>query len=427
MGGTVMAKKLSKKAKRGIVVAAGLVLAALLGFGAWYFFYIPDRIQPSVTMEAGDTMVSADVFLKEEGHEVSFLTDVSRIDTSVPGEYPVQIASGRYTYDAVLRIEDTTAPTGEAKEVTLWFGEECEALDFIKSANDVTGVTVSFADGGPDFALSGDQEVKLLLTDGSGNETKLSTMIHLLNDTTPPVIEGVQNQTIYVGDTISYKSGVTVTDDMDPDVKLEIDNSQVDLKTEVKYTVTYRAVDAMGNETIVWAEISVEVPDIGLANSEEMEELARKAVSYCVDDSMDDEERLYAMFWWLKCNMDYTGDSNKDSIINEAIRGFKKRSGDCFTYFAMLKAMMEVEGYETMDIERLGGSTRHYWSLVKVDGEWYHIDACPRSERKNKYWYCFLRTDAEVAKFSQNYNGYYDFDTSLYPRTPEDSYNSKYN
>lgn len=413
-------KAMSKKAKRGIIAASGLVLAALIGFAAWYFFYIPDRIYPSVTMEAGDQLVLAEAFLKEDGYEAAFSSDVSQINTAVPGDYPVQISSGRYLYEAVVRVEDTTPPVGEVTPVTLWFGEKCEAQDFIVSAGDVTGVTVSFDGEGPDFELPGEQEVNLLLTDGSGNITVMVTTLNLRNDVTPPVIEGVQDQTIYVGDTISYKSGVTVTDDMDTDVKLEIDNSQVDLTAEGVYTVTYRAVDAMGNETVVTAEITVEVPDIGLANQDEMEELARKAVSYCVYDGMSDEEKLYAMFWYVKRNMDYTGASNKDSIINEAIHGFKQKSGDCFTYFAVLKAMMEVEGFETMDVERLGGSTRHYWSLVNVNGEWYHIDACPRSERKNKYWYCFLRTDAELENFSQNYNGYYNFDMSLYPRTPEE-------
>ena len=77
----------------------------------------------------------------------------------------------------------------------------------------------------------------LVLTDVGGQETRLNTVLHLIADTTPPVITGVQDQTVYVGDTISYKHGVTVTDDKDTDVELVVDNSGVDLETPGTYTV----------------------------------------------------------------------------------------------------------------------------------------------------------------------------------------------
>ena len=57
-------------------------------------------------------------------------------------------------------------------------------------------------------------------------------------------------------------------------------------------------------------------------------------------------------------------------------------------------------------------------------GEWYHIDACPRAEKRYRYWYCFLRTDEELRNFGKKgtngfddyeCNYYYQFDTSLYP------------
>ena len=59
----------------------------------------------------------------------------------------------------------------------------------------------------------------------------------------------------------------------------------------------------------------------------------------------------------------------------------------------------------------------HYWNLVKIDGNWYHFDSCPH------YDYAplesFLLTDAEVIDYSTNAaEGYYSFDSSLYPATP---------
>ncbi len=240
----------------------------------------------------------------------------------------------------------------------------------------------------------------------------------VLADTEPPVIEGVVDQRVAMGGTISYKTGVTIKDNVDTQVECEIDHSEVDLNVAGVYTVTYRATDKAGNSTEVTATITVYEPDPGEENREILDELVAAALEECLTEGMTEREQLYAMFWHVKNNMSYTGTSDKTSQVNEAISGFQYGIGDCFTYFSMLKAMMEACGFETLDVERINGATRHYWSLVMVEGEWYHIDACPRSASKDKYWYAFLRTDEELREFSEKYNGYYTFDESLYPRTP---------
>ena len=138
---------------------------------------------------------------------------------------------------------------------------------------------------------------------------------------------------------------------------------------------------------------------------------------------MSESEELWTLFWHVKYNLKYSGDSDKENWVKEAIRGFKEGNGDCFTYYSVLKALMEEAGYETVDMTRLGGETRHFWSMVKYKGEWYHIDSCPRSAEHGKYWYCFLRTDAQLAEFTEIWGEgyYYVYDQSLCPRTPEES------
>ncbi len=157
-----------------------------------------------------------------------------------------------------------------------------------------------------------------------------------------------------------------------------------------------------------------------LTNYDKMERLAKKVVQESTSDEDSDLYKLYNTYWWIKNRMKYTGTSNKNGWINEAIHGFETLSGDCYTHYAMMKAVMRVMGFETIDIERLGGETRHYWNLVKYNGQWYHIDSCPRSEDKDKYWYCFLRTDEELLEWDRHQDaakGYYTFDPSLYPAT----------
>ncbi len=179
-------------------------------------------------------------------------------------------------------------------------------------------------------------------------------------DPEPPVILGVQDQTVEEGDSISYRSGVTATDNVDGEVPVEVDASQVDLDEAGVYTVVYTAEDAAGNVARETARITVTAPDPGEDNREEMVGLAREAVEECGLEGLDSRDQLYAMFWYVKNHMTYTGDSDKTSQVNEAIRGFEEGQGDCFTYFSMLKAMMEEAGFETRDVTRLGGETRHF-------------------------------------------------------------------
>ena len=409
-------KRGRKKAyRRKLILLAGLVLIA--GLGCFLWFYKPDRVQAKVTLEAGEPMAEADDFLKRDGVEASYVTNMTGIDTSIPGEYSVEIRAGYYSYESVLEIVDRTPPEGTVRDFAIWQGDSCTAEDFLESASDVTGVTVSFGKE-PDQKKTGDQKVEILLTDGAGNETRLTATLTIWADTEPPVISGVSDQTVTEGDSISYKSGVTVTDNRDTDVEIQVDASAVDLEKAGTYEVVYTAVDRAGNTATETAEITVKAKDKGEANREEMESLARKAVAACISDDMSDRDKLYEMFWYVKRHMNYTGDSDKTTQVNEALRGFEEGQGDCFTYFSVLKAMMEQAGFETADVTRLGGETRHFWSLVKVGDEWYHIDSCPRSEEHNKYWYCFLRTDAELEKFSKNYDGYYNFDPTGLPETP---------
>ena len=241
-------------------------------------------------------------------------------------------------------------------------------------------------------------------------------------DVMPPRISGAQDITVEEGGTVSYKKGVTVTDDQDPDVKLEIDNSAVDLNTPGDYPVVYSATDAAGNTRRVRITVHVTQKIATEEDFEKLHRLAKNELDAFTWDGMSDLEELWAIFWHVKYNMKYVNGSDKTSWVREAIRGFEEGTGDCFTYYAVMKALLEEAGYETVDMTRLGGEARHFWSLVKYKDNWYHIDACPRSADHGKYWYCFLRTDAQVAEFTEIWGEdyYYVYDESLCPRTPEE-------
>ena len=248
----------------------------------------------------------------------------------------------------------------------------------------------------------------------------------------PPRIYGAKDITVEVGGTVSYKKDVWVEDDHDPEPELVIDNSAVDLNTAGVYPVIYRSTDSGGHTSQVIIRVHVVEPQTDpVATEEELEtmrQLAHAALEECVYGGMTDLEELWAIFWHVKYNMKYVNGTDKTSWVHEAIRGFEEGTGDCFTYYAVLRALLEEAGYETIDVTRLGGETRHFWSMVKYNDNWYHIDSCPRSAEHGKYWYCFLRTDAQLAEFTEVWGEgyYYVHDESLVPRTPEESLHLDY-
>ena len=60
-----------------------------------------------------------------------------------------------------------------------------------------------------------------------GNTAEVDAQLEVIDDTEAPVIDGVAPLTGFIGDPISYKSEITVTDNCDPGVELEVDNSEV--------------------------------------------------------------------------------------------------------------------------------------------------------------------------------------------------------
>ncbi|MBP0726354.1 transglutaminase domain-containing protein [Bacillus sp. RG28] len=257
----------------------------------------------------------------------------------------------------------------------------------------------------------GHYQVVYSATDLSGNKTSISITIYVKADTEPPKIKGVQDQTVFVGDPISYKKNVTVTDNRDKQVELKIDSSAVNLKKVGDYHVIYSATDLAGNKATVTSTIHVKKVDV---KTEVLNKEADKVLAKITKNNMTQIEKAWAIFNWAKKNIAYTGHSDKSDWMAGAMRGFKQGNGDCFNYYATSRILLTRAGIENQTVTRVGGKTLHYWNLVKIGGGWYHFDTTPTK----KPYTGFLRTDAEVAARSKIIKGYYNFDKTKHPATP---------
>lgn len=379
---------------------------------------VKSPVSEAVTLEVGQE-ITTESFLLKDVKSAAFVTDMTAIDKNKPGSYPVTLEVNGKQYESKLVLQDTVPPQATAVKTTTTVGVLPNPEDCVTNIIDVTNVTVAFVIT-PEVSRVNTVSAVVGLTDEGGNETELEVSIEVIEekDEEPPVISGVKDIEIIVGDSISYKKDVTVTDNEDPNPVLEIDNSGVDIDTPGEYTVTYTATDASGNTTTVTAKVIVNkkpVPE----GEEEIYAMAEEILDQITDDSMDDMDVAFAIYRWTKGNIGYTGSSDKSDWIVGAYDGFTNRSGDCFTYFAVAKELFNVAGIENVDVVKSDTShSRHYWSLINLGDGWYHVDCTPRVGSGDNF---FMVTDEELEAYSVKHNNSHIFDGSLYPERATES------
>lgn len=152
-------------------------------------------------------------------------------------------------------------------------------------------------------------------------------------------------------------------------------------------------------------------------DQEKLDEQVQKVLDGIITDGMTKLEQAKAVWDFTKNGISYTGSSDKTDWMSGAYEGLATRKGDCFTYYAVSRALLTALEIDNIEVRRVGGITSHYWNLVNCGDGWYHFDATPRSS-KLPYFVSFMFTDEEAADYTARVGEgreYYTFDGSLYP------------
>ena len=147
--------------------------------------------------------------------------------------------------------------------------------------------------------------------------------------------------------------------------------------------------------------------------------LAEKVEAVLADlitDDMTQLEQAKAVYDYTRTHISYSGDSDNSDWEQGAYVGLTAKRGDCFTYYAVARAMLTVLGIHNIKVERVGGISDHYWLLVDCGDGWYHFDSTPRSSKMPPFD-SFMFTDEDAAAYTEatGEREYYAFDGSLYP------------
>ena len=375
-------------------------------------------IKEEVTIEVGAAVPDWKEFLVDGGESgsISLVGDMDEIDTSIVGEYELKFldsGSGaddaRY-YTAVLKVADTKPPVIKVKDVEAYTTSLLNAEDFIEEAEDETELAYSF-ETEPYMEKEGSQEVTVVATDMGGNTAKKSAKLSLNKDTEAPVISGAKDITVFQTWSISYRDGVTVTDNADKDIQLKINADSVNNKVIGVYPAVYSATDRAGNHT----EVSVNVNVVEERYSEEsVRTAASQVLAGITTPEMSDMDKLTAIYYWVRGNIKYTEMDIKDDWTKGAYYGLVLHKGDCYIYCMTSKALLDAAGIKNTVIDTVPLRYIHFWNLVDIGEGWRHFDTTPRTAGGVfLYW-----DDATITAYSNAHNNSHIYDRTRFPDIP---------
>ncbi len=327
-----------------------------------------------VTVDKADGRTAdARDFVADENVAVS-LSETPKLDTV--GEKTVMLVCGERSYPVRYLVTESNPPEGTACTVTAEIGTVPNPASLIEDIRDESAVTVTYKEP-PLLTTVGEYPVVMILTDAYGNVTEIPAVIQVIPGADAPKFDGMEQLSIYLGDSISYKKGVTATDPQDGVVSFTVDAGEVDLSKTGSYTAYYSATDADGNTTIM--PRTVVVLD---ANRAAVEDYAREVLAQIITADMTRDQQIHAVYRYTRYHIQYVGTSNKESIWHSAYEGFTTNKGDCYTYYAVNKILLDLLGIENLTVRRTGGTSNHWWNLVlHEDGQYYHVDSCPVAVR----------------------------------------------
>ena len=163
-----------------------------------------------------------------------------------------------------FKLQDTTVEYG----TEINFQNEIQNAEFSKIDKNYNIVETIYENGITTKIYVGDTQITSYKFDKVGsvefteigqvyyrnflNQTKLiemkKTSVYTVEDTKKPIIEGITDKTIYIGDAIDLKEGITAVDEIDGELEIRIEG-EADTNTAGEYSIKVIAEDKNGNVT----------------------------------------------------------------------------------------------------------------------------------------------------------------------------------
>ncbi|MBR5362483.1 MAG: transglutaminase domain-containing protein [Oscillospiraceae bacterium] len=333
-----------------------------------------------------------------------------------------------------LQVLDSTPPVAEIRQnVSFFINQEVKTDDFIESCTDMSPVESYFSEK-PLTITPGQRSTQIVLVDAAGNSQTYDVQYSVGGDGEVPQIQGLTKMRTMIGVPVDYLRGVTAIDSVDGQLTVSVQEpAGFNINRAGNYTITYSAEDSAGNIGTQTAELEV-LSTYDSSNMFTQEDVMRMG-DYIVHQiekttsPVDQKAFARAIFDYVKTHLNYVNGNNNDDWQIAAVDALTLGYGDSACYYGLSRLLLTCAGYDNMIVCRQNPNTetengeedtpqvwyaQHFWNLVRVNGAWYHFDACP---------YCggndfFLWTDAQIDAFSAANGNCFERDKSLYPVTP---------
>ena len=119
-------------------------------------------------------------------------------------------------------------------------------------------------------------------------------------------------------------------------------------------------------------------------------------------EGLSDYEKIKRIYEFVMNHMDYKVGAAFGGLYDaHTVVGFINGEGVCQAYAIGLYILLDKAGFEVRYVDGplsptyQNGFPRHAWNMVKLDGQWYHLDATWDDEL-NGDWYYFLVSDTRI-------------------------------
>lgn len=140
-------------------------------------------------------------------------------------------------------------------------------------------------------------------------------------------------------------------------------------------------------------------------------------VANLTKETMSDFEKVKYVNDYIVKNTEYSTESNVSP--HSACAVLKEGKGVCQGYALLALKMLQALGVETQYVVGEVYTGGHAWNLVKVDGEWYHLDTTwndPVPDRGNVVRYQYFLVNDSTLKLDHSW------DSSAYPKATNKKY-----
>ena len=301
-----------------------------------------------------------------------------------------------YLYETNLVLEEIVVEAGREVDVSALLKKEDPKAYFTEDSDEI------------DIHTAGEYHVKV----------KTGLFEHpalvVVTDTEAPVLVPVEDIKLKLGQTISYRSYLSSSDNSSGEIEYDIDSSEVNLNKEGTYTVRVTAKDPSGNTDTI--SFKVTIYDSAYFE-EDLWKITDPIIGRIITPEMTPKQKIDAIYRYVFEHCRYVSSSNNKDWIKSAVDGFTTGKGNCFTDTCMTRALLTRAGFKNMVIDRIKGDENdHYWNLVDIDDGhgWYHLDCINRGDG-HKEWEIILFNDAQLKEVDKYIGDYHDYDRTKYP------------